>query len=61
MSQISLGESERGGVSQVEGTAWTKIQRQQIMSKFEGPCKPEPHPSHSWQAVMTWAWLIKHI
>lgn len=28
---------------------------------WEPPSHAQPHQSHSWQAVMTWAWLIKHI
>lgn len=60
MSQTGLGKRECG-----EGSRW----REEPGRRYEGRSYEQvggssqraSHPSHSWQAVMTWAWLIKHI
>lgn len=44
----------------VEGVAWTEARREEVKIRLR-VLPARAHQSPSWRAVMTWAWVIKHI
>ena len=69
-ARFQMHSLEWGRLAEVKGeqkrmSVWkggrTKARREEAEALWELLPPKEPHPSPSWQAVMTWAWLIKHI